>query len=299
MLNQPRILVCTDFSEASDRALKEGSRLAQKSGGELHVLHVTQYPWMLQVTETGIVNEELASEVSRAIRENCLYQFDEQLKRTKVSASTVLRFDTDIKKTIYDIVRELKVSLLVLGHTNSTIDKILPVGSFARKIASSSEVPVLIVKNDMPVDKVAALVDGNEDFRPILDRAVELSYLYSAQLNVLSLLPKFPGIYQSPYQEIARPIVQAINHDSEKEINTLKLRIKDALCGQKAELYIANTFEKNIGNHLIEILNENNINLAVLKRHHKSFLEKFMFGSVSHTVMENFKGNVLIFQENL
>jgi nucleotide-binding universal stress UspA family protein len=55
MITLRRVLVPTDFSEPSAKALQYGRALAQAFGGALHVLHVVEEPFVQGWTVEGYV----------------------------------------------------------------------------------------------------------------------------------------------------------------------------------------------------------------------------------------------------
>lgn len=295
MFNQPRILVCTDFSEASDRALKAAAKLAKETSGKVSLLHVAQFPWFLNISESGIIAEELSEQYTKFITENCQYHFKKQQVRCDVKTETILHFDMSLMKAVRATISGIEASLVVLGNKGSTNEDHFSLGSFVKKLCSSSSVPVLVIKNEKPISKVAALVDGNEDFRGVVDWATELTYIFGGRLEIISLVSKFPGLYQFEDYQFPRQMVESITKQSEKEIERIENRIKDALCGQKGNILVKSSYEKNVASHLVEIMQDEDVNLAVLKRHDKNAVEKFFLGSVSNNVVENFNGNILIF----
>ena len=45
MLNQPLIVVATDFSECSDHAIRAGEKIRSLSKGTLRIVHVASFPF--------------------------------------------------------------------------------------------------------------------------------------------------------------------------------------------------------------------------------------------------------------
>lgn len=145
MIQLKRILVPTDFSEYSDKAVLYGCELAAKFGAELHVLHSVE---LVPITygEGAYFTPETQSELTKdaAFR---LGQIPDAEWREKL---TVVHTTTEGHPFV-QIVRYAKdndIDLIVLGtHGRGAIAHML-LGSVAEKVVRKAPCPVLTVRDE-------------------------------------------------------------------------------------------------------------------------------------------------------
>ena len=141
------ILVPTDFSEASEVALRYGRELARSNGATLHVLHVVQdvaagmtdvlvYPDLrpFQVALEESASRELDALVSR---EDCRL----------LNARPVVLSDTSSAVAIVEYAREIRADLVVMGTHGRSGAMRLVMGSVAERVVRTAPCPVLTVRH--------------------------------------------------------------------------------------------------------------------------------------------------------
>ncbi len=294
MLNQPKILVCTDFSEASDKALKLADRLAKKTTGEVHLLHVAEIQYYLNWGAFRLRPQEMSKKFTELVFVDLMERMQEQVKRCGALAKSMVVFESNATRSIQHVVSELHIDLIVMGDRGATGIEQFFLGSLSRKVAASSNVPVLIAKNDDPIENIAALVNNDEDMPKIIDWGQEFSLLSSAQLWVISLYQNFPNLYHVEALEYSRPVMSALDENAETNMALIRTYIERCLSDKATKIKVMLTNEKNLADHLLEVVQDEDIQLVVLKRSRKSVMDKYILGSVSGRVLERFKGNILI-----
>lgn len=143
-----KILVTTDASELGQKAVAHAQALAQALNAELVVLSVVPELTPAVVSEYAyvppITPEELAAEEA---------QLRAQLERT-LPAETLRIRQADglgVSRVIVQTVREEGASLVVMStHGRSGLGRAL-LGSVAEDVARHSPVPVMLVRDGMPV----------------------------------------------------------------------------------------------------------------------------------------------------
>jgi nucleotide-binding universal stress UspA family protein len=137
------IVVPTDFSPASEAALKHAIGLAPQLDCDLHVVHVWQLPvytvpdgyFMLGAEATGRLVEGL---------EKSLIELKSVHAAPEVKLKTYLREGAPDAE-VHRLVEELGAGLIVMGtHGRRGIAHAL-LGSIAEKIVRTSKVPVMVV----------------------------------------------------------------------------------------------------------------------------------------------------------
>jgi len=147
MLKPTKILVPTDFSEYSDRALRQALDIARQYGAKVYILHVLReelyrFEELGNIADTWKIMED--SRLARA-RENLQKQLGKfpQAKEVEVIA--------DIRKGLhYEAILEeasqRAIDLIVIASLGqSGIAKYL-IGSVARNVLKGSKCPVLLTK---------------------------------------------------------------------------------------------------------------------------------------------------------
>jgi universal stress protein A len=142
-----RILVATDFSDASEDALAYARMLADAFGASLHVLHVLEdlaaHAWTTEVYVAALpgVHEEMERQAH-----DRLQQLLSEEERARYRAELVLRFGSPFVE-IVRYAREHEIGLIVLGtHGRGALAHML-LGSVAERVVRKAPCPVLTVRH--------------------------------------------------------------------------------------------------------------------------------------------------------
>ncbi len=154
MLKPTKILVPTDFSRYSDRALKEAAAIAEEYGARMYVLHVVE-------ERIGSALQDYYSDISispatikrrqgRLLRA-AKTKMDKQLDRLRLAGQAKIETEARIGVPYKEILRfqeDNGVDLIVissLGHAG--VARFL-IGSVARNVLKGSTCPVLLSKSE-------------------------------------------------------------------------------------------------------------------------------------------------------
>ena len=146
MLTLKTVLVPTDFSDASESALRYGKAMAEKFGAALHVVHVMEdllaHAWAAEVYVSSMPQLRDEIEKESRLRLGALLTDGE---RKAFRAETALLAGNPF----LEIVRYAKaqnIDLIVMGtHGRGPIAHML-LGSVAEKVVRKSPCPVLTVR---------------------------------------------------------------------------------------------------------------------------------------------------------
>ena len=146
MLAIKTILVPTDFSEASETAVKYAKALAEAFGSSLHLVHVLEdllaHAWAAEVYVASMpsLREEIEKEATARLGAMAT---DEERQRLNVTTALVAG------NPFLEIIRYARahgVDLIVIGtHGRGPIAHML-LGSVAEKVVRKSPCPVLTVR---------------------------------------------------------------------------------------------------------------------------------------------------------
>lgn len=137
------ILVATDFSDVSRRAVDQALRFAEKTGGELHVLHVVEVdlvPSALELSSSQPFRQALEDEANRRLQELL-----NSLPKTGVAIRPHLAWGTPWLE-IVQAAQRLRADLLVLGAVGRSGIKGLLLGNTADRVLTMCDSSILTVK---------------------------------------------------------------------------------------------------------------------------------------------------------
>ncbi len=149
MLMPTKILVPTDFSEPSDRALKQALDIAVQYRAKVFLLHVIHEETQHPVAFDFGLDEEIVQQMNTRIREEARQRLQNQLEKFPLAKE--VEVTTDIRKgiTYEEILKEEKskgIDLIVIASLGRTgLAKYL-IGSVARNVLRGSTCPVLLTK---------------------------------------------------------------------------------------------------------------------------------------------------------
>jgi len=146
MFAPKNILVPTDFSEYSDRALKQAVDIASEHNSKIYLLHVVD-----EIIQCAVDYCLDAAVVDQVEKQSMVFAEEKLKKEVKmISASKDLQVISDVKKgdTYQTILKEQKdkgIDLIVIAsHGKKGLIKHL--GSVADRVLRGAKCPVLLVK---------------------------------------------------------------------------------------------------------------------------------------------------------
>jgi nucleotide-binding universal stress UspA family protein len=148
MIALKKILVATDFGEASDVALAYGRELAAPFGATLHVLHVAQD---IYINAFGAENyAAMAPQLQGDLEEGARKQLDELLVDSDRSGPPTTRAvltSSSPAFAIVDYANDNGIDLIVMGTHGRGALAHLVMGSVAERVVRLAPCPVLTVRH--------------------------------------------------------------------------------------------------------------------------------------------------------
>lgn len=147
MLKPAKILVPTDFSEYSDKALRQGLDIAKQYNATVYLYHVIEDPhqtivdYSLPEAEiTALERDEM--EVAKKMMQKQLEKFP-QAQEVSVNLEVG---EGHPSEEILRAVKKLGVDLIVIASLGRTGLAKYFIGGIARNVLKAAEVPVLLTK---------------------------------------------------------------------------------------------------------------------------------------------------------
>lgn len=185
-----RILVPTDFSTEAENALKVAAQLARKHDSEIYLMNLLELPYDTASSGAGIKqgNEPLPESLlfMRLAHQRFQKLLNQDfLKGIKVTDTVEFR---EAFEGIIDGVKKYNADLIVMGSAGASGMQEFFVGSNTEKVVRNSEVPVLVIKDEVPNFEVKNFVFAS-DFevkgRETFKQALKVAELLEARLHLL------------------------------------------------------------------------------------------------------------------
>jgi nucleotide-binding universal stress UspA family protein len=290
----PKILFFTDFSENSSKALIAAEEFRKLSLGTMHLVHFAEFSFQWDWVDTGIKEEYLNLEIEKQRQANLEREMLEQIRDCEAKATGSI-VKGDLKSSFNTAISLFKPDILILGHTGKGKSSFL-VGGFASNVIGLAAIPIMLIKNAKKPLKVAGLVDTAESVHGIIHSTFELSNLFSAPAAIISLWRKsFSDFFnQTAYEKDMAPLLL-----SEFERRSIQEKMREKIQENlpatfNPEIIIEISEEKRLAFHLIKILDQKKVDLIVIQKHHKTFIEKFLVGSETRRLVEFYPGDIFI-----
>lgn len=272
-----KILLPIDFSKHSEYAAKLTSKIAKKTDGEIHLVHMIELP-------SGF--KDMAAGAYVTIPESMLYikMIKEKLLNYKNTffpefnnVQHAIRFQNPYEG-IRDYSKKINADLIVMGSKGQTALEEILIGSNTEKTVRNSEVPVIITKKDNDNFKLKKLLFastfGNDEVRAF-EKFLDFATKFKSKIYLLK--------------------VNTPNHFENTTVS--KNKIEAFIEKYKITNYTINVYnDQSIQNGILNFSNENNIDLVSLATHGRSGLSQFFNSSVSIDLSKNILKPVLTFK---
>ena len=264
-----RILVPTDFSKHAEYALKVAAQIARENNSEIILLHMLELPNQgNDALGAGSDIPEIMFFKNRAIsRLDDLMDVD-YLKGIPVSK--VVQFEKAFEG-ILSISKKNSVDFIVMGSNGASGFQEMMIGSNTEKVVRTSEVPVLVIKNETPHFKADSFVfasDFSSEIKKPFVKILELAKLFNSHLSLVMI--NTPNSFKPTH--VAENIMAEFINDFE-------------LSNYSTHLYSDSNVEKGI----LNFANKAKADLIGLCTHGRTGFSHFFNGStaedlVNHTV---------------
>lgn len=248
-----RILIPTDFSHTSKKALMYAATLAEKTGAKITILNVIDPPFNFPTNVEGVI-DYLQENAENHLKE-MIFQIDKKVPNKKFKVKTQIRIGKPVSQ-ILEAINDLDIDLVVIG---SGVD------APTRKILFGSVSTDVILRSNKPVIAVPEKVDGYEvDFSKIL---FTTNFRHADYQN-LTEIAEFAKLFNST--------IEVLHISEEKDLDTdIKFRGFKQLV-ENNKIYENITFHLKIHDDAFEGISEyisvNPISMMVMNRYKKSIV---------------------------
>ena len=149
---------------------------------------------------------------------------------------------------------------------------------------------------DSNIRRIAGLVDASSLMKPIISATEEFAFVLSATPEVISLWKNSASQFYK-----TAPIEKSREHYhlNEETKGAILKNMADEINRNidehsKCKVRVEITDERKVAYHLVKVLEKEQIDLAIMKRHQRNLLEKMFIGSETRRMLELFGGNILV-----
>ncbi len=274
-----KIIVPIDFSEYSEFALKTAAKLAQKYDAEVLALHMLEMSDIMLSASDGLQHEKAVYFIKLAEQRFTNFLKKDYLEGIKVTP-IVKHFK--VFSEVNDVALKNNADLIVMGsHGTSGIAEFF-VGSNTEKVVRNSNVPVLVVKNEMNnvnFNVVAFACDFSEEaIIPYLN-AVNMFKSIGSKLYLIHV--NLPNDKFRSSLEIEK---QVVNFFTKAERNLDKMK----------DVHYVSDYSVEEG--VLSCANKIGADLIVVPTHGRKGLAHFFEGSISEDVANHSTLPVMTFK---
>ena len=278
----PFILCATDFSPRAIEAASAAAKLARARSTKLRLVHVADTVAAKALTAA---TNDLESEAQR-------------LRKTGADVEPLLLQGRRPSDTLLDYIRtELPALSVVASSIKSPFDR-WALGSFSERIAESSPVPTLVVRNPAPFQswdwagerlKVLLALDLYSSSDVVLRWAKEFQGGGPCDLTSCFVNRRFPTAEEVELRSV-RPInPPLLQSQLEREIHK---KIRDQIGDGASAVLVRPCFGKT-GTCLAEIAREVKAHVIAVGAHQRRGINRLMQESVSRELLHESEANVV------
>lgn len=179
------IVVPVDFSTQSEYAFKVAASIAKKHGATLYALHMLELNEALISSNEGVQMQHTVFLIKLA--EKRLQEFLDKPYLKDVKLVPVIKH-FKVFSEISNVAKEHNADLIVMGSHGSEGLKEIFVGSNTQKVVRHSDIPVLVVKeeiDDFNPRQMVFACDLKEENIHAFQRAKYIAEIFSAELRLV------------------------------------------------------------------------------------------------------------------
>jgi len=283
------VLIATDGSSATERALRHALGIAERFDARLHVLYVVD---TRLVELFGGERRETVLRESRAAGDQVTREVVDRADDRGVAAVSEVREGTP-HEVVLAYADEAAVDLVAMGsHSNVGTDTAL-LGSTAERVVGRADCAVLTarpVERDehtegvQQFDDLLVPVDGSDPAERAADHAIELAEMYGANVHFVYVVDS--STYDSG--DAPRSVVGMLEEAGQNEV--------DALAERAADLHVSasTSVERGVAHErIVEYADDEDADLVVMGSRGKTGGEGWFLGSTTDRVLRTVDQPVL------
>lgn len=144
-----KILVATDGSKLSRKAVEAASELAADFGAVLTIVRVVPHFQKTFFDGSSVLSIQEMTAIEKELEDKAQASLDQLLKTTvarHISVNTVVTKSSNVSDALLKVAKKAKADLIVMAsHGRGGIKRVL-LGSETLQVLTHSEIPVLVIR---------------------------------------------------------------------------------------------------------------------------------------------------------
>jgi nucleotide-binding universal stress UspA family protein len=195
-----KVLLATDGSKEAELTARSAAELADKTGSELHVVHVfgitPWYPAYPEATDfygAELEDPELEEDLQRTSQQRARELLDAEVEKLRSVGGTLAQahlVEGGVPQEIVGLAEKIGAGLVVVGSRGRGRIRRALMGSVSDSVVRHAHCPVLVVRDDEHergylTGRILLAVDGSEEASAAARTAVELADRTDSELHVV------------------------------------------------------------------------------------------------------------------
>jgi nucleotide-binding universal stress UspA family protein len=270
------ILVPVDFSEYSEYALEAAASIAKQQNADITVIH------MMGISEAIIAEEDLLEfEEAKYYMGLAKKRFKSFLDKPYLKGIGIHIIVQNYKvfSELNNVAKEQNIDLIVMGSHGSTGFNEIFIGSNTEKVVRTSQVPVLVIKQQNPNFKIQNILFASsftDDMVMAYNRVKLMAKQFSAKLKLVYI--------NTPYEDFLST--------SEARERMAKFMSKAGDTQSTVEIYN----DRSVKNGIVNFSKTEEFDLLALPTHGRKGLAHFLLGSIGEDIANHSKLPVMTFK---
>ena len=286
-----RIFLATDGSKEAGLAARSAAELADKTGSELHVVHVLALP--LDTHDPSSLEPEVRQRLETRARRS----LEEEMSRIEALGGAVEGSHLRVGRPdaeILALAEEINAGLIVMGSRGVGGVRRALVGSVSDSVVRHAHCPVLMVRGE-PVSsptQVLLATDGSQDAELAATTAIDLSKRLDAELHTVYVEP-MPERHSSRSMrfpvDLPAEVVESVEQEAKIKLEEQLQKIKQA--GEVAHAH------PRVGvppAEIVALAEEIGAGLIVMGSRGLGGIRRTLIGSISDSVVRHAHCPVLV-----
>ncbi|RME17936.1 MAG: universal stress protein [Bacteroidetes bacterium] len=221
-----RVLVATDFSEASLKAVRQAAFIAQRNNSIMHLLHVVDKHYeSFSIIEPLIFNKSFYDKFVERANEKINQLAQEFQKEYNIKVYTHVTVGS-ISEEILEVSKSLHIDLIVMGtHGYKPLESLI-IGSNAYRVLSKSKKPVLVLSEESEkseIKKILMPLSTSVISRYKVNYTLSMARVFGADVTALMVI----GENEQDELPKMKVVLKQIEKEAERYNVSLESYIKD------------------------------------------------------------------------
>lgn len=221
-----RVLVATDFSEASLKAVRQAAYIAQRNHAIMHLLHVVDKHYeSFSIIDPLVFNKSFYDKFVERANEKINQLAEEFQKEYNIKVYTHVTVGS-ISEEILEASKSLHIDLIVMGtHGYKPLESLI-IGSNAYRVLSKSKKPVLVLSEEAEkseIKKILMPVSTSVVSRYKVNYTLSMARVFGADVTALMII----GENEQDELPKMKVVLKQIEKEAERYNVSLESYIKD------------------------------------------------------------------------